>query len=313
MKKLNKKKQLAIVILIAIVIIMSVVFAAVYSNKSVKNNFVPAQISVSVIENGEEVSSTNEIPLKNGFAEKKVQIKNSGTGSNSADEYVRVCIFPKFVNSSDEDIEIFIPYTIPKMVIGYNFTIGDVTFTLNNRWRESWDYNYNDGYFYYKDILSPGETTPNLLASVSINTDKLNSYSDMGALLRVSVLVDAIQTVGGAVEARWIESGLKSNDAERPVETASAAYQAFQRAASDTITTPQAVVVTEYQLEQARNMITSIFIADYTFNNADEEINEYSEDNFERYEPEEVQEDIDVSDTEGSDDEEIYDVESSAE
>ncbi len=295
---MSKKKQMTVVMLIALVIIMSVVFAAVYSNKSVKNNFTPANTNVSVIENDVEVSSANKLSLENGYADKKVQIKNSGTGVNSADEYVRVCIFPKFVNSSDEDIEIFIPYTIPEVITDTSFTIGDVTFTLDDDWEENWV--YIDGYFYYKDILSPGDTTPNLLASVSINTDKLNSYRDMGALLRVSILADAIQTVGGAVEARWAESGLKSNDVPRPEEVSTTAYQAFQSVVPDTVVTPQAAVVTEYQLAQARAMITKVFIADYRLDDIESSFtDELSDDNLSvNDESEQIQEEDTPSDDE---------------
>lgn len=302
MKKISKKKQLTIVILIAIVIVISAVFAAVYSNKSVKNNFVPAQVSVSVIENDEVVSTKNELPFGNGNAEKRVQIKNSGTGSNSADEYVRVCIFPKFVNSSNEDIEIFIPYTIPETITDTVFTIGDVTFTLDNNWTDNWL--YIDGYFYYKDSLSPGDTTPNLLVSVSMDTDKLNSYRDMGALLRVSILADAIQTVGGAVEARWAkESGLESNDVPRPEEVSTTAYQAFQSVVPDTVVTPQAAVVTEYQLAQARAMITKVFIADYRLDDIESSFtDELSDDNLSvNDESEQIQEEDTPSDDESFD------------
>lgn len=309
MKKISKKKQLTIVILIAIVIVISAVFAAVYSNKSVKNNFVPAQVSVSVIENGNVVGTENELPFGNGKAEKRVQIKNSGTGSNSADEYVRVCIFPKFVNNSDEDIEIFIPYTIPETITDTVFTIGDVTFTLDNNWTDNWL--YIDGYFYYKGSLSPGDTTPNLLVSVSMDTDKLNSYRDMGALLRVSILADAIQTVGGAVEARWAESGLKSNDVARPKEVSTTAYQAFQSVVSDTVVTPQAAVVTEYQLAQARAMITKVFITDYRLDDIESSFtDELSDDSLSvNSESEQIQEEDTPSDDESfdenSEDEEI--------
>lgn len=295
---MGKKKQMTVTALIALVIIMSVVFAAVYSNKSVKNNFVPAQVNVSVIENDKEVGSENELPFENGNAEKKVQIKNPGTATNAADEYVRVCIFPKFVNSRNEDMEIYIPYIIPKVITGNVFTIGDVIFTLDTDWKKSWE--YINGYFYYKDILSPDDITPPLLTGVSMDADRLSYYSNKGALLRVSVLADAIQTVGGAVEARWTDSGLESNDAARPKEVTSAAYNAF--IVPDVVVTPEVAVVTEYQLQQARNMISRIFITDYTLNDSEEEVIEDSDDNFNSDESDAVQEYGETSAEEGAED-----------
>lgn len=298
---MSKKKQMAVVVLIAIVIIMSVVFASVYSNKSVKNNFIPSQTNISVIENDKEAGSTNKLPFENGNAVKRVQIKNSGAGVNSADEYVRVCIFPKFINSSDENIEIYVPYSIPEVITGTSFTVGEVTFTLDSDWAESWE--YIEGYFYYKNILSPGNITPPLLSSVSMDSDKLSYYSNVGALLRVNVLADAIQTVGGAVEARWDKSGLISNDVARPDEVYSASYNAFM--GSDDIVTPEAAVVTEYQLEQARNMISRIFITDYNFNDSVHNIIEDSDHNFENDESDVVQVDGETSNAES-----YWDVES---
>ena len=295
---MGKKKQMTVTALIALVIIMSVVFAAVYSNKSVKNNFVPAQVNVSVIENDKEVGSENELPFENGNVEKKVQIKNPGTATNAADEYVRVCIFPKFVNSSNEDMEIYIPYIIPKVITGNVFTIGDVIFTLDTDWKKSWE--YINGYFYYKDILSPDDITPPLIAGVSMDADRLSYYSNKGALLRVSVLADAIQTVGGAVEARWTDSGLVSNDAVRPKEVASAAYNAF--IVPDVVVTPEVAVVTEYQLQQARNMISRIFITDYALNDSEEEVIEDLDDNFDSDESDAVQEYGETSAEEGAGD-----------
>lgn len=277
MKKFSKKKQMSIIVLVALVIVISAVFAAVYSNKSVKNNFIPAQVNVSVIENDEEVGLTNKLPFGNGNTEKRVQIKNSGTVSNSADEYVRVCIFPKFVNSSDEDIEIYIPYTIPEVISGNTFAVGDVTFTLDSDWTKSWK--YVGGYFYCKDILSPGDTTPTLLASVSMDSDKLNYYSNMGALLRVSVLADAIQSVGGAIEARWPDSGLTSNDIARPAEDVSAHDISLFSVMTDEVVTPESVQVTEYQLEQARSMVSRIFITDYILDDFQLDITDDSADN----------------------------------
>jgi hypothetical protein len=88
------------------------------------------------------------------------------------------------------------------------FTMGDVTFTLDEKWSDSWFFNETDGYFYCKNIVKVGATTQPLLSSVSIGKTTLSKINteNPGVSLEVDVLSDSIQTKGGAVAARWGDS-----------------------------------------------------------------------------------------------------------
>jgi hypothetical protein len=85
---------------------------------------------------------------------------------------------------------------------GSTYTMGDVTFTLDGSWNDNWFFNSVDGYFYCKKAVKPGDSTPLLLASLSVDkTKKDTTYKDV--TLEVDIISDSIQTGGGAVSARW--------------------------------------------------------------------------------------------------------------
>jgi hypothetical protein len=89
-----------------------------------------------------------------------------------------------------------------------SFTLGDVTFTLASNWNSYWVFNQNDGYFYYKYVVEAGQKTEPLLASVSIDDSKLYRYNGTPITLRVDILADSIQALGGAFEDVWGDVGL---------------------------------------------------------------------------------------------------------
>lgn len=213
----------AVVVLTALAVI---VYAVVNSkaNKTVKNDFYPAEISIAVQENGE----LNENPQtakelewvadgENYKAKKQVQILNANKdGENNADAYIRVCFVPHWTVTLPDGTEADVASTkgltsfgnYPESIEGSTFTMGDVTFTLNSDWESSWIYNSTDGYFYCKNIVGIGDSTAQLLDGISMTKDAYEKIPD-GVSLRVDVLADAIQTEGGAVDARWSESGIK--------------------------------------------------------------------------------------------------------
>lgn len=213
----------AIVVLAALAVI---VYAIVNSkaNKTVKNDFYPAEISIAVQENGElneNPQTTKKLEWtadgENFKAKKQVKILNADKdGENNADAYIRVCLVPHWTVTLEDGTEADIASTkeitsfgnYPTNIEGNTFTMGDVTFNLSSDWKSSWIYNSTDGYFYCKNIVSIGDSTSQLLDSISMTKEAYEKISD-GVNLRVDVLSDAIQTEGGAVDARWSKSGIK--------------------------------------------------------------------------------------------------------
>lgn len=240
----NWKKKIPYIVVALIVILSVSVVLAVYHYKSIKsaeNDFLPAEISNAVQENGDN----NENPISEKelqwqpdnedtpsayTAEKKVCIKNvDAEDENNTDAYIRVCIIPRWVrtvyldadgNEVDEQHAVTTTETDITNVAAYGgfgnltdiqideeaqtYQMGAVTFQLDKNWNANWTYNEADGYFYYKNAVPPGGTTEMLLESVSISQ---KTYTEMEntVFLRVDILSDSIQTEGGAVESRWSE------------------------------------------------------------------------------------------------------------
>lgn len=285
---MNGKKKKLIIFSAAICIALAVlVFASIRSAKSINNSFIPSGADIVVIENGEPTDAVmntvvfddevvGENKTGNVVAAKLVQIKNTG-GTNPVPVYVRVCIFPKFVNESESAFQVgILQDDFPASITGSYFTMGDVTFNLADNWDSHWS--YNNGYFYYttphyadtddggitdKGVLYVGDTTEPLLKSVTVKKETLlKNYSDNGALLRVSVLADAVQTVGGAVEQRWNTDMLASNDVPRPIDTV-ATTAAFAAFAEDDTTSDSVFadyVMTQYEQARINKMISSITV-----------------------------------------------------
>ncbi len=199
------------------------VLAATGLFQSVSNTFHPAEIEIAVIEDGnttetETFEKTLEWTLSGDSytANKKVTVKNRSPSEdgNYADAYLRVTLIPRWSQtlsiqgtSVETDVTNVMELkdfgTLKEITISENkFQMGDVVFYLNADWSESWFFNEQDGYFYYRYIVPPGEETKPLLDHVEIAKDAFDKIDD-GVQLKIDVLADGIQTVGGAVEYRW--------------------------------------------------------------------------------------------------------------
>ncbi|MCD7741622.1 MAG: hypothetical protein LUI06_05415 [Ruminococcus sp.] len=172
------------------------------------------------------------------IATKPVQVKvlsndDTSSSTNTAPSYIRVALVPRFVttvvveetdsygsviDSSSVDVDVMAGANayetdssqldtfddINKVTVsGNSFKNGDVTFNLVSDWSDNWL--YCNGYFYYKKAVDPGETTAQLLESVSISGTTYNTLDKYGLELEIDVLTDGIQTEGGAVDARWTD------------------------------------------------------------------------------------------------------------
>jgi hypothetical protein len=178
-----------------------------------------------------------------------VQVTNLNQDeANNAAAYVRVCILPRWVTTMEGtntqvDVQCSAVglseigalnsakvLTALSVTDAHTYTLGDVTFTLDEHWKEYWFFNSADGYFYYKKPLELGDSTAVLLNNVSISNDTYIKLLDSDSKetqetqvisLVVDVLSDAIQTEGGAVEQRWSSAGVTINDDTGELEVVS--------------------------------------------------------------------------------------------
>ena len=199
-----------------------------------KNDFVPAVISLAVVENNEENSDSElKKPLEwksdneNYKADKKVEIANlNNKDENNTSAYIRVCINPRWtaevtVNAGTaEESKVMVDADMPLDDFGAltgikiesnSYKMGDVTFNLADNWSENWFYNSKDGYFYCKKVIAFGDKTPELLASVMISSKTKEKLDSLGAKLTVDILADGIQSEGKAADTMWTNIKIKSD------------------------------------------------------------------------------------------------------
>ena len=235
---LKGKAKIIVLCGVAAVIIGTAVLttSAVTNNlqKEKKNDFVPAVISLAVVENNEENSDSElKKPLEwksdneNYKADKKVEIANlNNKDENNTSAYIRVCINPRWTsevtvdegteNESTVSIDTDLPLTNFGALTGINiesnsYTMGNVTFHLANDWSDNWFYNSKDGYFYCKSVIANGKKTPPLLDYVTISSDTKQKLKSLGAKLTVDVLADGIQSEGKAANTMWTNVKINSD------------------------------------------------------------------------------------------------------
>lgn len=223
----KSKFLLASMLSFALVISAVTVFAVneIKSIKSMQNDFKPAEIGIAVQENADNNSSPNpdekemyweESSDSNTYtAKKEVQILNRTDGiSNPVPAFIRVSLIPRWtatVDGAEVDVTnvsgVKEMGTFAKSIVGNSYTMGDITFTLDNDWNTNWIYG-NDGYFYCRKAVEAGSTTPLLLKSVLISSETYSKTENQEALV-VDVVADSIQTEGqdsgeaSALIERW--------------------------------------------------------------------------------------------------------------
>ena len=93
--------------------------------------------------------------------------------------------------------------------IKFNFAEEFGTDVRDAKESENWildtDAENNKGYYYYKHVLDAGESTPNLLESVTFGQKMPNSF--LGAVYTITPVMEAVQANGDAVNATWDVEG----------------------------------------------------------------------------------------------------------
>lgn len=141
-----------------------------------ENNFTPGVIDVEVF----EPNSSNYTIQSDGSVNKVVQVENVKRDEHSAPAYVRVKLVPimRWKNGNDGS--------------------GDevkVTYKLNTA---EWSSPDKDGFYYYKGVLTPGETSPEVISSATVE-GRIPSDKK----LEIQVIADAVQVSEEATQKAW--------------------------------------------------------------------------------------------------------------
>lgn len=132
-----------------------------------------------------------------GWDLKQVQVKNT---SDKVPGVVRVLLLPRVKNADGSYADASLG-SLGKPQ-GNSIVMGDFTFELAAGWSDNWF--YQDGFFYCKKVLAPGETSPILLNKVRLTSDTPELREKYkGLTVNVDVLADVLQAEGGAPEAEW--------------------------------------------------------------------------------------------------------------
>ncbi|GAA0070422.1 BsaA family SipW-dependent biofilm matrix protein [Clostridium sardiniense] len=183
-------KKVGLTLGIILLFTTTVASLAYFSSKeSKKNKFTIGSISTEINENFDKDSAKDV--SRNEEIKKVVSIKN--TGKNPV--IVRVIINPQWDEEKDENGKVTKLTTSASNQVQLNFS---------NTWKEDWIKD-NDGYYYYNKILNPGESTSDLLKSISlknnISQEDIESFKNRN--FSVNVSSEAIQVNKEALRKEW--------------------------------------------------------------------------------------------------------------
>jgi hypothetical protein len=195
---MNKKDVVKVIFIFMIAILgtVGITFGLLADQTDVKTNiFVPGVLTASILENG-SIASGHEsgLAIHDNNTEKQIQVQNV-LNPHEVDAYIRVVLVPVFradegtlsanmsLEPNSNTIEILAPGG------------ESVTLELINGWQDNWI--FNNGYFYYKYVVPPGQNTAILLNSIAV------SDSSLWDIFCLEALSDAVQSEGTAASEAW--------------------------------------------------------------------------------------------------------------
>ena len=166
-KKINKKMYFTIMIVIALIAISINVYAYLTHKNSIENHMVLGYNTISLQEDYEP-----PIEMAKGISfTKEPYAVNTG----NVDCYVRI-----------------------KSLISDSRVADGITIDYNT---EDYTYNNEDGYWYYKNAISPGQETTPLFTTVSVSTAADDIVLDG---FDIYVYAESVQTVSGkTMQETW--------------------------------------------------------------------------------------------------------------
>lgn len=131
-----------------------------------------------------------------GWDLKEVQVKNDSTVPG----VVRVMLLPRVEDAAGS----YVSANLGTLAAPQDnkLVMGDFTLELAANWADHWF--YQDGFFYYRQVLGSAATTEKLLQKVSLTQDTpelREKYKDLS--VKVDVQADILQAEGGAPQAEW--------------------------------------------------------------------------------------------------------------
>lgn len=182
----KKRKMLLLSLVVMLVLAAGATIAYIHmSTQSIVNSFEPKEVKCNVVESFD------------GAEKKEVKIENTG----NIDAFIRAEIVVNWKKVNDEDSSKYDVYG-EKPVLGEDYVW--TLYAADSDWVEG-----KDGFYYYKKVVAPEETTSNL---IEVCAPKAGAAPD-GYFLSVEIIASAIQADGIGTAATGAE-GTKDRPAE---------------------------------------------------------------------------------------------------
>jgi hypothetical protein len=195
MKKINAFKTIPAIIFTAAAL-SGVTFGYLTDGTDIKfNEFYPGVLTASIYENGGFApDNINIIQPDNQTALKQVHVTNV-SNPHETDCYIRVMLVPVF-RTDEGTLAADITLSPDGSDVEVRTSEGEeAVLHLAGGWQHDWI--YDGGYYYYKHIVHPGESTQTLLNNVTVSDEELwDSF-------RIEVISDAVQAENGAANNAW--------------------------------------------------------------------------------------------------------------
>ena len=193
---MKKKKILPIMLLVLIVSLAGSTFAWFFSNDTVINAFKTEEAKISITP---EEEFDNNKDWDGSIKSKVVTIKNDKDKSN-VDVLIRVNLTPRWVDKEGY------PFAGDVNLIQLVYDQVSTEWNIENKW-----INGNDGYYYYKDKVSPGSSTTALLNSVKVKDGLTIPDSYSGKDFIVDINAEAVVADKDTFKTVWNITDEKSN------------------------------------------------------------------------------------------------------
>lgn len=183
---MNKKKIVTLLVAGALTLgIIGGTFAWFTARDTVTNSFntlgsdEDESGDINIVETFDEDGAKKVLP--GNTVKKEVAVKNVG----DYDEFIRVQLSPKFNDNPQNNLDI-------KLI--------ELNLTKNSDWIKG-----EDGWYYYIGKVAPGESTKDILDSVTLSKEAGNDYKNVS--FDVVVVAEGIQAKNGAAADTWDSAG----------------------------------------------------------------------------------------------------------
>ena len=188
----DKKVRLAALLVVTVfsVAVSGTLAYFVASTLSIKNDFYPAKLNIVIHEQFEQTDG--------GYVKSNVTVENVVVPNATSRAYIRVKLVPTWRDANGNVAGVPAP-VLPAPPDDISFVLDGISGAVNSNLA----FDYIDGYYYYKGILKPGESTPSLIQSITVDYGAYTGTQYEGLTLELSVLAEGLDSNVGAPEAAW--------------------------------------------------------------------------------------------------------------